>query len=95
MSRCHIAFYTHSCRKHSHSMLIYPFFIIFSLPGPTPIHSIGIPRFSSIKLTYFLQFSGSPPYDDAVPIDVFQPGRVTYDTSAVFSVSRFAAAEPD
>jgi hypothetical protein len=48
-----------------------------------------------MKNTYFLQFSGNSPYDDAAPIDVFQPGKVTYDTSTVFSVSKFAAAEPD
>jgi hypothetical protein len=48
-----------------------------------------------MKLTYFLQFSGISPYDDAALIDVFQPGMVTYDTSTVFSVSKFAATEPD
>ena len=48
-----------------------------------------------MKLTYVLQLSGNSPYDDAAPIDVFQPGKVTYDTSAVFSVSRLAVAEPD
>ena len=98
MSRCHIAFYTKSCRKHSHYNdipLSLSFFIILSRPGPTPIHSIGISKYSSMKLTYFLQFSGNSPYDDAAPIDVFQPGKVTYDTSAVFSVSRFAAPKPD
>ena len=48
-----------------------------------------------MNVTYSLQFSGSSPYEDTAPIDVFQPGKVTYDTSAVFSISRFAVANPD
>jgi hypothetical protein len=48
-----------------------------------------------MNVTYFLQFSGNPPYDDTVPIDVFQPGKVTYDTSTDFSFSRFATVERD
>jgi len=48
-----------------------------------------------MKLTYVLQFSGNSLYDDTAPIDVFQPGKVTYDTSAVLSVSKFATAEHD
>jgi len=105
-SRCHIALYT----KHSHAVstaaastgnrALYcnpyrAFFIILSRPGPTPIHSIGTFRYSSMNVTYFLQFSGNSPYDDTAPIDVFQPGKVTYDTSATFSFSRSATTKPD
>jgi hypothetical protein len=48
-----------------------------------------------MNVIYSLQFDGNSPYDDTAPVDVFQPGKVTYDTSAVFSVSRFAAVNPD
>jgi hypothetical protein len=68
---------------------------MLSLPGPTPIHSIGTFRYSSMKLIYFLQFSGNSPYDDAAPIDLFQPGKVTYDTSTNFSFSKSATEQPD
>jgi hypothetical protein len=47
-----------------------------------------------MNVTYSLQFFGNSPYDDTAPVDVFQPGKVTYVTSVVFSVSRFAADKP-
>jgi hypothetical protein len=47
-----------------------------------------------MNVIYSLQFDGNFPYEDTAQIDVFQPGKVTYDTSAVFNVSRFAAVNP-
>ena len=44
-----------------------------------------------MNVIYSLQFFGNSPYEDTAPIDVFQPGKVTYVTSVVLSVSKFAA----
>ena len=50
---------------------------MLSRPGPTPIHSIGVPRNSSMNAMYFLQFSGKSSIVFADAMDCFQPGSVT------------------
>jgi len=76
--------------SHQRVYTIHGLIIMFSRPGPTPIHLIGTFVNCSINSTYLLQFSGRESYVVTPSIEVCHPDRVTYSTWTLERRSRSA-----